>query len=316
MTVASTLPETSADSRPGEAIQFSALDGHKLGGVHFSPPLDPKPKLAAVFASGGGIRASVYRRFAAYLAANGVPVLIFDYRGIGASRPPRLRGFVATAEDWSELDCGGAIAWMRMRYPEAKLVALAHSIGTLLIGGAPNVGEVTRFVFIGAHTGYFGDYRRGRRLPMAMMWHAVMPLLTHIFGYFPARRLGLGEDIPAGMALQWAARRTAEFKPEATDPNATRARAMLARYAFIDAPTLALTFTDDPFATEKGCTRLLATYPLVVAQRKIVAPEFAGFSPIGHFGFFRRSAETHLWPIALAFLREAEPPKRGYARLA
>lgn len=304
MTATSARTDATVESRPGEAVRFPALDGHELGGVHFPSSPSGEPAIAAVFAGGGGIRASVYRRFAAYLAANGIPVLTFDYRGIGASRPPRLRGFLATAEDWSEWDCGGAIAWVRARYPGARLVALAHSVGTLLIGGAPNIGEVTRFVLIGAHTGYFGDYRQGRRLPMALLWHVVMPLLTRTFGYFPARKLGLGEDIPAGMALQWAARRTAEFRPEATTPDATRARTMLARYPLIKAPALALTFTDDPFATEAGCTRLLAAYPGLVASRQTVAPEFAGFSPIGHFGFFRRTAEAKLWPLALDFLRD------------
>jgi predicted alpha/beta hydrolase len=300
-----------AESRPGEAIRIRALDGHELGGVHFSSPHAVAPKAAAVFAGGGGIRASVYRRFAAYLGAAGIPVLTFDYRGIGTSRPARLRGFAATAEDWSEWDCGGAIAWLRARYPSAELVGIAHSIGTLLIGGAPNVGELARFLFIGAHTGYYGDYQTRRRVPMALLWHVVMPLLTRIYGYFPARRLGLGEDIPAGMALQWAARRTSEFRPEATDPNAARARAMLARYPGIGSPVLAMTFTDDPFATERGCARLLATYPGVVALRETITPEFAGFAPVGHFGFFGRSAETRLWPLALAYLnspRTTRPP--------
>jgi predicted alpha/beta hydrolase len=139
---------------------------------------------------------------------------------------------------------------------------------------------------------------------MAFLWHVVMPLLTRLFGYFPARRLGLGEDIPAGMAFQWAARRTSEFRPEATDPNAERARAMLARYPGIRAQTYAISFSDDAFATEAGCTRLLGTYPGVVARREMVTPEFAGFSPVGHFGFFRRSAEARLWPLALAYVSQ------------
>jgi predicted alpha/beta hydrolase len=243
-----------------------------------------------------------YSHFAAYLLAAGIPVLAFDYRGIATSRPARLRGLVATAEDWSECDCGGAIAWMRARYPGARLVGIAHSIGTLLIGGAPNIGEIAQLVFIGAHTGYYGDYRRRHRLPMALAWHVVMPLLTRVFGYFPAHMLGLGEDIPAGMALQWAARRTSELRPEATDRNATRAREMLARYAGIRVPTQTISFSDDAFATEAGCTRLLSVYPSIEAHRQVLTPEFAGFSPVGHFGFFRRAAQERLWPLVLAHL--------------
>ena len=85
--------------------------------------------------------------------------------------------------------CAGA-------HPAAELVAIAHSFGTFLVGGAPNVAEISRFVFIGAHTGYFGDYLRRYRLPMTAMWHGVMPVLTRIVGHFPARALRLGEDIP------------------------------------------------------------------------------------------------------------------------
>ena len=60
---------------------------------------------------GAGIAAAAYRRFAGFLAEAGIPVLTYDYRGIGASRPKALRGFRAAIEDWAEYDCGGAIAW-------------------------------------------------------------------------------------------------------------------------------------------------------------------------------------------------------------
>src|SRR5512135_2947182 len=167
----SELTSQGREVRRGEAIRFPALDGHEIGGIHYQSRAPATSPVAAVFAGGGGIRATVYRRFAAYLADAGIPVLCFDYRGIGSSRPKRLRGFAATAEDWSEWDCGGAIEWLHTRYPRAELVGIAHSIGTFLIGGAPNVGELKRLLFIGAHTGYYGDYRPGRRLPMALMWH-------------------------------------------------------------------------------------------------------------------------------------------------
>jgi predicted alpha/beta hydrolase len=248
-----------------------------------------------------------YRHFAGFLAASGIPVLTFDYRGIGLSRPERLRGFKATAEDWSEGDCGGAIAWMRARYPETKLAGVAHSIGSLIIGGAPNLGECTQLVFIAAHTGYFGDYAKGRRIPMAMLWHGAMPLLAHLFGFFPARLLRLGEDIPAGIALQWAARRTPELRPEATVADASRARAMLARFGEIKVPIRALSFSDDAFATATGARRLLAVYSGVEAEFECIEPATVGLTTIGHFGFFRRDAEAMLWPRILASLQSSGP---------
>jgi predicted alpha/beta hydrolase len=286
----------------GAQIKFAALDGYELGGVHFESAHEFEPTLAVIIAGGGGIPARHYRHFATFLASSGIPVLTFDYRGVGMSRPKRLRGFNASAEDWSEWDCGGAIAWIHRQYPRAKLAAVAHSIGSLIIGGAKNVGECSRLVFIAAHTGYYGDYSKNYRIPMALLWHVVMPFLTRLFGYFPARRLGLGEDIPAGMAMQWAARRTPDLRPEATAPDASRAREMLARFCDIKMPVFALSFSDDAFATDMGSRRLLAVYPGLVARYECVKPAQVGLANIGHFGFFRRDAKATLWPIVLFYL--------------
>ena len=283
-------------------MKFPALDGYELGGVHFASGHEIEPTIAVIIAGGGGIPARRYRHFAAFLASSGIPVLTFDYRGVGMSRPKRLRGFKASAEDWSELDCGGAIAWTRRQYPSAELAVVAHSISSLIVGGAKNIGECSRMVFIAAHTGYFGDYSKHYRIPMAVLWHVVMPLLTRLFGYFPARKLGLGEDIPAGMAMQWAARRTPDFRPEATAPDPSRARAMLARFRDIKMPVFALSFSDDAFATEKGTRRLLAVYPGLTVQYECVKPAQMGLANIGHFGFFRRDAKTMLWPMVLSYL--------------
>src|ERR1044072_1541019 len=95
----------------------------------------------------------------------------------------------------------------------------AHSIGALLFGGAPNAAEQSRLVIISGHTAYYGDYDARYRLPMAVLWHGVMPVTTALLGYFPARRLGLGEDIPANVALRWAGRRSPERRPPRDAPS-------------------------------------------------------------------------------------------------
>jgi len=285
-------------------VHVPALDGYSLGATIYAPVGVPEPLTAALFSCGGSVPAARYARFARFMAANGVPVLVYDYRGIGASRPPTLRGFRAVHEDWSELDCGGAIEYLRSLYPRAELIGMAHSIGTLLVGGAPNVAEISRFVFICAHTGYYRDYMPKYRMPMAVLWHGVMPLLTRVIGYFPAQILGFGEDIPAGIAMQWAARRTPEFHPEATEPDATRARAMISRYQHVTGPVLVVGFTDDAFATRAGTRRLLEAFPRLRAQMLVIAPEQVGMAKIGHFGFLRGASEVALWPILLAFLRD------------
>ena len=286
-------------------VSVPALDGYELGGLLHAPTGSTLPPCAVVFNCGGGIPAARYSGFATYLASQGIPVLTYDYRGIGASGPAGLRGFVATAEDWSELDCSGAIAWLRTRYPQSEIVGMAHSVGAMLFGATTNGSELSRLVFIGAHTGYFGDYRRMYQIPMAVLWHGVMPLITHALGYFPGRVLQLGENIPAGVALQWASRRAPEIRTESRGPETERTERLLSRYKEIHVPTYALSFADDAFATVKGAQRLLSMYSGVKARHDVLEPVTAGLRKIGHFGFFRRANGPALWPMLLPFLRSA-----------
>jgi len=294
-------------------VTFPALDGYELGGVHFRTHGECTPPSVVVLVGGGGIAARRYRHFARFLASCGIAVLTFDYRGVGRSRPPKLRGFKATVEDWSEWDCGGAISWMRGTYPQSELIGITHSICSLVLGGAPNVGELSRLLFIAAHTGYCGDYAKRYRIPMALTWHLVIPALTRLFGYFPGQMLRLGEDIPAGIALQWAARTRPELRLGDGNPESSRGRKILQRFAKIHVPTLAISFADDPFATESGSRRLLSCYPAGRVRLAIVDPSEMGLTHIGHFGFFRRNADIELWPSVIEFLLEQTPIPRRIA---
>ena len=288
-----------------------ALDGYELGGYFYAGPAGDAAQRVAVVHCGAGIPAARYRRFAAFLAASGIPALVYDYRGIGLSRPRTLRGFDAAIEDWAEYDCGGAIAWLRGRYPDAEIVGIAHSIGALLVGGATNSGEQDRLVLVGGHTGYYGDYHPHYRVPMTAVWHALMPAITLVLGYFPARRLGLGEDIPARIALQWASRRTPDLRPKSIGPGYARVQKLLDRCAELQRPALVVSVSDDAFATEGGVKRLLSYYPrLFPLQRVAFTPADAGTRRIGHFGLFGRHAGAALWPRVLAQLEPSPNESR------
>jgi len=299
------------------AVEFCALDGTRLAGTIFQSPGLESFARVAVFNCGGGVAARVYRHFARYLASCGIPVLTYDYRGIGRSRPAKLRGFPASIEDWSEHDCGGAIAWLRKQYPDSKIVGIAHSIGGLLLGGAPNSSEISDFILICTHTGYYGDYRLRYRLPMAMLWHGVMPALTHALGYFPARRLGLGDDIPRGVALQWASRRRPNMQFN-DGKDVGRSHKALLRCRSVHGPALVLSITDDAFATEAGTRRLLSYFPGLKPQFIRVSPSEVGARRVGHFGFFRRDFQSVLWPRVLAYILQTpiRPPAESGLELA
>jgi predicted alpha/beta hydrolase len=286
-------------------LRIRAQDGYELGAVLYAARAGAAPQRAAVLHGGAGIPAQRYRHFAHFLARAGTPVLTYDYRGIGLSRPAALTGFQAVIEDWAEFDCSAAIGCLRERFPRSELVGIAHSVGTLLFGGAHNAAEQARLILIGAHTGYYGDYHPFYRLPMAALWHGLMPVLTRLVGYFPARRLGLGEDIPAGIALQWASRRSSDLRPAGNSAADERARRLLDRCAALERPALVLRFSDDAFATAAGMRRLLAYYPRLSPEFVLFTPADAGTSKIGHFGFFGRGAGLALWPKLLARLQPA-----------
>lgn len=284
-------------------VRLRALDGYELGGSLFTPRSGDAPRRAAVLHSGVGIAAVRYRRFARFLAGNGVPVLTYDYRGVGHSRPGVLRGFRAGIEDWAEYDLAGAIAWLRERFPRAEMTGIAHSFACMLVGGAHNSGEQARLVLVGAHTGYYGDYLKRYRVPMTAVWHGLMPAITLLAGYFPARRLGLGEDLPAKVALQWAGRRSPELRPAGTLPGFERVQTLLDRCAALQRPALLVSVSDDGFATAAGTRRLLSYYPrLFPLQYLELTPADARVERIGHFGFFGRNAGTALWPRLLSHL--------------
>ena len=292
-----------SDSGEGKELRLRAADGYEVGAVFYTALRPRAPRRVAVLHGGAGIPALRYRRFAHFLAEWGIPVLTYDYRGVGLSRPPELRGFHATLDDWAEYDSAAAIAWLRERFPHDEIVGISHSIGALPMGGAANAAEQARLILICPHTGYYGDYRALYRLPMTVAWHVVMPALTCIFGYFPARRLGLGDDIPAGMAMQWAARRSTELRPAGSAPEHERTRRLLDRCATLERPALAISISDDAFATVAGTKRLLSYFPrLQSPQHIMITPAEASVRHLGHFGFFRRDAGATLWPRLLTQL--------------
>lgn len=295
--------DAAIDERP---LRIGALDGYELGAILYSARMDAVPQRAVVLHGGVGIPARRYQRFARFLAQAGMPVLTYDFRGVGMSRPSALRGFRSVIEDWAEYDCSAAIGWMQVYFPRAELIGIAHSLGALLFGGAHNAAAQARLVLIGAHTGYYGDYRPLYRLPMAALWHGLMPAVTRLVGYFPGRRLGIGDDIPAGVALQWASRSSTDLRPVGLGPSAERTRRLLDRCAVLERPALVIRMSDDAFATAAGLRRFLAYYPRLPLEHVLFTPADADVRKIGHFGFFSRRAGPVLWPKVIARLQSPE----------
>jgi len=296
-----------AECEPAQ-VRFRARDGYELGGVLYAASAAEPPARVALLHAGAGIRAQSYGPFAAFLAQLGIPTLAYDYRGIGLSRPGALRGFRASIEDWAQYDCAAAIAWLGERFPRTPILGIAHSIGTLLMGGAANANEQASVIMIGAHTAYWGDYRARYRAPMTVLWHGFMPLVTRSLGYFPARGLGLGQDLPAQIALQWAGRRSPDLRSAPSGAARERRQRLLDGCAALERAALVVSISDDAFATARGTRRLLSYYPrLSSVQHVTFTPADAGTRRLGHFGFFRRAAGAVLWSQLMARVNDWRP---------
>jgi predicted alpha/beta hydrolase len=282
-------------------LEIAARDGYRLGATLYVRAGRGDPANAVVFNAGGGLSTVRYRHFLRYLAAEGVPVLAYDYRGVGMSSPASRRGFDAGIEDWTEFDQAGAIDALRARFPAARMTSVSHSIGCMFAAGAPNASLLRQMVFIAPHAAYWGDYRQPWRWPMTLLWHVAMPAIARAVGYFPASRLGLGDDFPRRFALQWASRRTPDFRPGASGADATREAAIRDRLLALVAPALVISMTDDAFAPEVAVRRFLANAPHIDADIRLIDPKTMPSALGGHLGFFSRK-NVAIWTSIIEFL--------------
>ncbi|MDJ0390555.1 alpha/beta fold hydrolase [Roseomonas sp. E05] len=285
-----------------EAVRIPCADGVRLGG-HVWPARGPSRGVVVVNAA-TGVLARYYHRYARFLAAQGFDVLTYDYRGIGASRPTRLRGCGYRWHEWGTLDFDAALRFMRQARPDLPLQVVGHSIGGFLPGLAASAPAIHRILTVGAQYAYWRDYAPAQRPSLFLKWHVAMPVVTAVCGYFPGRRLGWLEDLPAGVANEWSFRRA---RMEHNLPPPQRA-ALLARFAAVTAPILAVIVRDDPLGTEPAIRRGLRYYRNAPHQEAMLTPSDFGLPAIGHFALFHARFEDSFWKGTLAWLQQGVNP--------
>jgi len=294
----------------GEPVDIRCRDGVLLRG-HLWRSAGAPHGGSVVINAATGVLARYYHRYARFLAEHGFDVLTYDYRGIGLSRPESLRGCDYRWRDWGELDFDAALAFLHARDRTQPLFVVGHSIGGFLPGLAENAGLVTRMLTVGAQYAYWRDYASAQRMRLLWKWHVVMPALTAAFGYFPGKRLGWLEDLPAGVANEWSFRGP---RMERSHPASDR-EAVIARFDTVRASILAVTITDDEIGTVPAVRRALRYYRRAEARQVVLTPLDLGYDAIGHFSLFHARHATGFWLDTLLWLREAiNPwPRRVYA---
>jgi predicted alpha/beta hydrolase len=251
-----------------------------------------------------GVLARYYHYYARFLAERGFDVLTYDYRGIGLSRPPRLRGCSYRWRDWGELDFDAALIAMHERNCELPLLVVGHSIGGFLPGLSDHAGLIDRMLTVGAQYAYWRDYAAAHRMRLVWKWHIVMPVLTAVFGYFPGKRLGWLEDLPAGVANEWSFRGA---RMERSHPVPERGD-VIARFDAVEASILAVTVSDDDIGTAAAVRRGLSYYRHAEVAQAALEPSDFGLDAIGHFSLFHARHAAGFWLDTVLWLRDAVNP--------
>jgi predicted alpha/beta hydrolase len=249
------------------------------------------PRGLVLIHSATGVPQEYYQSFAEYLVGLDFSVLTYDYRGIGRSRPPSLRGFPVSISNWIDQDIPAVTSWAVEHFPDMPLLAIGHSVGGHGIVLSPSTNQLCGGVMIASHAGSSRTIMsRIERYRVRFLVEVLAPVLVSLIGYMPNKRLGLGENIPSEVMAQWRRwtmlpRYFLDDKDIAAEP----------RMADVRLPLLVMSFEDDLWANFQAVEMLLA--PLTNAQidRWHVGAEELGTFKVGHMGFFRKRHEHLLW---------------------
>ncbi len=225
-----------------------------------------------------GVKRQYYGPFLDYLAGEGFASLVADYTGIGDS--PRRD---VDLKDWAEQDLEHLLALaLDTGLP---VVWFGHSVGGQLFG-LLREPRVQGAVFVASQSGYWKHWPSlPKKLAMLTLWHVGVPVAVGLTGKLPMKLFRQGEDVPRRVANQWA-----EW---GRDPG------YIQRYARAVAPRAFQTYTgrvhsfaiaDDAYAPPESVEQLNIMYEKANIERHLLP------APMGHFGPFRRSRQTSIWP--------------------
>lgn len=289
-----TISQQTLDRLDIREIIIRAEDDYALHGTHFAPE---RPRAAVLLSAGTGIPQYFYHNFAMWLADQGYAVLTYDYRGIGMSKPDKMSSLYGTTkQDWARLDMSAALQRLRHEHPGVPLVLLGHSLGGQLMGLIRGIEHVEAIITYGSGFGYWGAMPAPQKYRVFALWYVGIPLLSKSLRYFPAQALGLGEDLPAGAAMEWARwgkRRRYFTRDFRTHPG----------FQNLSVPWLALQATDDDITTDANARGLHECYPNAQLTTQLIDPADFGYNDIGHLKFFS-SKRRQAWRVVTDWLAQ------------
>jgi predicted alpha/beta hydrolase len=271
-----------------EKLKIRCTDGYELAAILLEPT---NPKAVIQFNGGTGIVKEFYLNFLTHLALKDYAVLLYDYRGIGASRPSSLKGFTPTTSDWGKKDMTDTLDWLAMRFPDLPKFLVGHSMGGQQIGLMPNHHLLDGALLIASSVGIISLISAPYRYFAALMFNFYTPIANYLFGYVPLKKLGIGEDLPKNIATEWirwcnSDNYLFDFIGKTLHPT---------YYEQVNIPIHAYIIEDDPVANPKSVAKLLSGYKNAKITSETIQIRDYPHKKIGHLGLFSRRFKENLW---------------------
>jgi predicted alpha/beta hydrolase len=260
--------------------------------IHLFLPEKSNNKLLLIN-SATGVKQQIYFSFAQYFSEQGFTVLTYDYRGIGLSKPKKMKGFQASMRIWGSEDYKAVTDYIKINFNDYKKYCLGHSVGALILGMNEDSAMFEELIFVGTQNAFVGNLKLKTKIEAYLGFGIAQPLITTLLGYFPGNWFGLGESLPKNCAYDWRTlilnRKSTNGLLEKIDDYSKK----LTQKVFV------IRAQDDVWLTEKGVRSLLNnTYPNLKPTYRLIKTSESEKGEIGHVNFFR-SYNKKLWNIIL-----------------
>jgi predicted alpha/beta hydrolase len=282
MTALPVSPDTPALAEP-DAVPVITRDGARFELLLLAPASSPRHVLYWLPAL--GVPAKHYLPLATALAADGVAVVLHEWRGIGSSDRRAGRRCDWGYRELLEVDLPAGLAAARSRWPQAVFHIGGHSLGGQVscLYAALHPTAFAGIVLVASGAPYWRRFRRGAAIGSA---YVLAPWLARLCGHLPGRRIGFGGNEARGVIADWArSGRSGRYAA------AGMAVDFEQRLSELQQPVMALRLRDDWFGPSASLEWLLGKMPRSAHEVGVIEPADLAGHPADHFTWMKTPAE-------------------------
>ncbi len=271
-----------------KVIEIEQQNKHSIFTTQFTPETSNSKSI--VISSATGVLQIYYSQFASHFCSLGFTVYTFSYSGIGLSHAKDIKINTSNLYDWAQ-NQASILQYAKTENPTHKIILITHSIGGQLIAFNKKIKLADTIITVASQSGYWNLFSGFEKIKMLLFWNFIIPIATVIYGYFPARKLKLFENLPKNVAYQWRSwgnRKTYFLSKAKTEDLVLES---------ITCPVLILSFPNDNFAPKPAVDWLAKLFINAKVDRQHIEPKALNIPDVGHFGFFRERYKRSLWEM-------------------